>query len=203
MVMASWDGVKYYIMKLTKKTLKQLIRETMAARSFEDMEREFEAGEKADESVVQRAVVRTPDGEKVELERTAAMSDLDWENVKRVAMGGSAKKPASYAKRHQKRHQKRQDAQVAAYRAYQKKKALLDPVGILTKEPQFEQTVRAVVREELEAVLEEDDFDPKKKDFPGLSGWKEREENREASCKAWKALEKTVPDWCDEYLNKE
>jgi len=133
-------------MKITKEMLKQLIKEAMAARSFEDMEREFEAGE----GVVQRAVVRAPDGEEVELERTAAMSDLDWENAKRVAMGGSAKKPVSYAKR----LQKKQDTQAAAYRANQKKPASMYAGS---KEPQFEQTVRAVVREELEAVLAESD----------------------------------------------
>ena len=118
-------------MKITKEMLKQLIKEAMAARSFEDMEREFEAGE----GVVQRAVVRAPDGEEVELERTAAMSDLDWENAKRVAMGGSAKKPVSYAKR----LQKKQDTQAAAYRANQKKPASMYAGS---KEPQFEQTVR-------------------------------------------------------------
>ena len=55
-----------------------------------------------------------------------------------------------------------------------------------------------IIREELEAVLLE--LDPQQ-DAPGLKGYSEREANRETSCKTWKAQGKTVPDWCDKYLD--
>jgi hypothetical protein len=58
-------------------------------------------------------------------------------------------------------------------------------------------TLGEMIREEIEAVLAE--INPEQ-DAPGLKGHSEREANRKASCKAWKAQGKSLPDWCDDYI---
>ena len=58
-------------------------------------------------------------------------------------------------------------------------------------------TQRETKAESVEAVLAE--ISPEQ-DAPGLKGHSEREANREASCKAWKAQGKSLPDWCDDYI---
>ena len=97
-------------MKITKETLKQLIKEELA--SFQDGARGADETWAADAKVVNRAAIRGPDGEDVELERTAGMSNEEWENAKRVAMGGSPKKKLSYRQK----HDKEQDRRVAIHK---------------------------------------------------------------------------------------
>tara|TARA_R110002072_G_scaffold153275_2_gene302965 strand:- start:180 stop:1004 length:825 start_codon:yes stop_codon:yes gene_type:complete len=228
--------------------------------SFQDMARAADEMFAADAKVVKRAVVRGPDGEEVELERTAGMSNEEWEDAKRVAMGGPPKKKLS---RRQKRN-KEQDRRYAIHKG--RKESEKERASMFAKggAPQLEQIVREeteavlaedeemnamvadefarfanvpgyedervpgktasqvrrrdlppeefkyddshlrdlgyleeIIREETEAVLAEVDT---KQDAPGLKGYSEREANRKASCKTWKAQGKSLPDWCDEYI---
>ena len=347
-------------MKLTKKQLAQIIREELEAVFAEeesagmghegDMSRAYDEIRAADAKVVKRAVVRGPDGEEVELERTADMSNEEWENAKRVAMGGPPKKKLSWLQRQRKDsnrryaiHKGRQErgkaraamlakggepqfehidreaeadakalqsikraAKRAAHRAARglsKARAEYDPrhaqekraagykpvtdkakddprveeviddfgghrdqakstdhAGVSTSFlPMFEDEeavlseddtmdamvadefsrfanlpgyedervpgktasqvrrrdlppeefkyddshlrdlgyLEEMIREETEAVLAE--VDPEQ-DAPGFKGYSERETNREASCKTWKAQGKSLPDWCDKYI---
>ena len=236
-------------MKITKNTLKRMIKEELA--SFQDGARGADETWAADAKVVNRAAVRGPDGEDVELERTAGMSNEEWENAKRVAMGGSPKKKLSYRQK----HDKEQDRRVAIHkgrkeRAQERASMLakggapvledvlaeddtMDPMGAdefsrFANVPGYEDErvpgktasqvrrrdlppeepkafyrddlwkyLQEVVREETEAVMAE--VNPKQ-DAPGLKGYSEREANRKASCKTWKAQGKSLPDWCDEYI---
>jgi hypothetical protein len=115
--------------------------------SFQDMSRTADEMFAADAKVVNRAVVRRPDGEEVELKRTAGMSNEEWENAKRVAMGGSPKKKLS----RRQRHNKEQDRQYAIHKARKARDQERASMYAGADEPQFEQ----IVREELEAVLAE------------------------------------------------
>ena len=94
-------------------------------------------------------------------------------------------------------------------KAARDRRAYEDRVARAKEEPGFQWALEAddegwgpgsleeMIREETEAVLAE--VDPKQ-DAPGLKGYSERETNREASCKTWKAQGKSLPDWCDEYI---
>jgi len=94
-------------------------------------------------------------------------------------------------------------------KAARDRRAYEDRVARAEEEPGFQWALEAddegwgpgsleeIIREETEAVLAE--INPEQ-DAPGLKGYSEREANREASCKAWKAQGKSLPDWCDEYI---
>ena len=132
--------------------LEEIIREEIEAvlaeeESFQDMSRTADEMFAADAKVVKRAVVRGPDGEEVELKRTAGMSNEEWENAKRVAMGGSPKKKLSMRQR----HNKEQDRRYAIHKARKARDQERASMYAGADEPQFEQ----IVREELEAVLTE------------------------------------------------
>jgi len=79
MVMASWDGVKYYIMKITKNTLKQLIKEelnNLAEGRYIQTQADLDAQAEATEAA-NRAAEKAKYGQDVKYYEASARVQID------------------------------------------------------------------------------------------------------------------------------
>jgi hypothetical protein len=198
-------------MKITKETLKQLVMEELAELQEQRIDREAEADADVRQSIARglsragktvAAKVGGLDPRTAQKKRAAgykSMADKEYDDPRemvRIAAKYGAEHgadrtitepdpPQAFAV----------DKEDIVYRAYINafNRARAKNESRVPNADMLEE----IILEEFEAVLSE--MAPEQ-DAPGLKGYSEREANREASCKAWKAQGKSLPDWCDEYI---